>query len=141
MRADFDKKAKVGPVVDILDEAHKAIADFLYRGLLGNTPVKTGELVGGWTFSAIEGKTKTSTQTILPLKSRSKVAKGRINKFRIYPPEEKALLERYPKGLEITIANNVDYAGVVNKGRSFTEIAFAELIAVARQSGVTVRIL
>ena len=56
MTADFHPKAKVGPVVDILDEAHKAIADFLYRGLIGNTPVRTGRLAGGWTFSEIEGK-------------------------------------------------------------------------------------
>jgi len=141
MRADFHPKAKVGPVVDILDEAHKAIADFLYRGLIGNTPVRTGRLAGGWTFSEIEGKVKTSTETILPLKDKKKGSRGRTNKYKIFPPEEKLLLDKYPKGVQITIANNVDYSEVLNNQRSFTETAFAELMAVASQYGVKVKVL
>lgn len=140
MQNDFDNK-KTGPVAEILDEVHKAIAEFLYKALVRNTPVKTGILAGGWTFSEIEGKIKTSTETILPLKDKKKAARGRTNKFRLYPPEERALLAKYPRGVEITVANGVDYSDTINKQRSFTETAFAELISTAKTRGVTVKIL
>jgi hypothetical protein len=123
MRADFKNK-KFGPVAEILEEAQKAIASFLYIALMRTTPVKTGELVGGWTFY------------------RSSVKHGgvgRINKYRIVPPVEVGVLDAQPRGFDITIANGVEYSEEVNNASSYVNLAFAELMSYARIKGVTVR--
>lgn len=140
MRADF-KNHKTGPVAEKLSPIQKAIADFVYESLLRTTPVQTGFLNGGWTFSEIEGKVKSSKETILPLKDKKKDSRGRLNKVRLYPPKEKALLDKYPRGVEITIANDRAYAGAQNEQKSFVNLSLSEAVSAASLKGVKIRIL
>ena len=141
MQADFSKEAKTGPVVEKLEPIHKAVADFTYEALMRVTPVLTGFLNGGWTFSEIEGKIKTSTETILPLKDKKKGSRKRLNKVRLYPPKEKDLLAKYPRGVVITIANDRSYAIAQQEQKSFVNLALAETVSAASLKGVKIRIL
>ena len=121
MRRDIQNST--GPLGKALDAIHKAVALFLYEALLRNTPVKTGKLVGGWTFNRLG-------------------TGGRTNRFRVLPPSETALAELFPVGAEITIRNNVEYVRTrnnANKG-NFIELSFAGLISYAKRSGITVRL-
>ncbi len=118
-----DLKELTGPIGDKLVDIHKAVAEFLYMSLLRTTPVKSGKLVGGWTFNRLG-------------------AGGRTNRFRIMPPIESSLLEIYPRGATIIIRNDVEYGPKQNDSErgSFVELSMAELIAYAKTKGATVQI-
>jgi len=113
-------KGKVGgAVAEYTEDVQRAVADFLYNSLMRTTKVKTGELIGGWTF------TKTSKA-------------GRLNKFRLTPPEEVVALAS-SKGADITISNNVVYAAV--QATDSLHLSFAELMAFAAFKGIKVKVL
>jgi len=108
-----------GFFTEYAEDVHVAVADFLYNSLMRTTKVKTGELVGGWTF------TNTSQN-------------GRRNKFRLTPPEEVVALAS-AKGADITISNDVDYAAV--QATDSVHLSFAELMAFAALKGIKVKVL
>jgi hypothetical protein len=108
-----------GIFANYTEDVHKAVADFLYNSLMRTTKVKTGELIGGWTFTGHS-------------------TKGRLNKFRLTPPNEVVALAN-SKGAEITISNNVVYAAV--QATDSVHLSFAELMAFAALKGIKVKVL
>ena len=108
-----------GFFTEYTEDVHVAVADFLYNSLMRTTKVKTGELVGGWTFTNMSQN-------------------GRRNKFRLTPPEEVIALAN-SKGADITISNDVDYAGV--QATDSLHLSFAELMAFAAFKGIKVKVL
>ena len=119
MRQDFEKPEGT-QVGEALEAIKKSLAELLYLILLRNTPVRTGRLAGGWTF--------TGSKT------------GRINKFKVMPPEEAVALSSL-KGAEVTISNEVDYSEVIDKKYNLVELSFSELLMFANARGIRINIL
>lgn len=119
MRQDFEKPEGT-QLGEALDTIKKSVAELLYLILLRNTPVKTGRLAGGWTF--------TGSKT------------NRFNRFKIMPPDEVLALSNI-RGAEITISNEVDYADSIDSKYNLVELSFSELMLFAAAKGIRIEIL
>ena len=108
-------------------ELQAEVATRLLELLIFRTPVKTGELAGGWT--ALGGVT------------------GRLNKDRSMPVGERsAIISQSKRGVGINIDNAVEYVKVLNYGlngfepRHFVELAIAQLLREYANSGIVINI-
>jgi len=103
------------------------VATRLLELLIQRTPVKTGELVGGWTAQG--GVT------------------GRLNPQRLMPAgERKAIIRQSRSGVNINIDNAVEYVRVLNYGlkgfepRQFIELSVAQLLREYANTGIVINI-